>query len=149
MLELARKAGLPLNLLTLEITESTVMADPARARRVMSELHERGIQFTLEDIGTGQASPAHLKDLPINSMKIEKSFVVDFANARNATVVRNAIELAHELGMQVTAEGVEDEATRAELQRLGCDRGQGYLFSKPLPAHSLIEWLRDSPWGYL
>jgi EAL domain-containing protein (putative c-di-GMP-specific phosphodiesterase class I) len=147
ILELAKVASLPLNLLTLEITESTVMAEPARAKRVMNELHDRGVQFTMEDFGTGQSSPTYLKDLPIGKMKIDKSFVMDF-NADNAAIVRDAIELGHELGMQITAEGVEKAATRNALQKLGCDLGQGYLFAKPMPETRLLAWLRKSRWGY-
>lgn len=148
ILELARAAGFPLDQLTLEISEGTVMGDPERAKRVMTDLHDYGIQFTMEDYGTGQRAPSYLKDLPISRMKIDKSFVMDFATPRNATVVREAIELAHQLGMQITAEGIEDEATRAELQRLGCELGQGYLFARPLPEDELLEWFRTSAWGY-
>jgi EAL domain-containing protein (putative c-di-GMP-specific phosphodiesterase class I) len=149
ILELARSAGFPLELLTLEITESTIMADPVRAKRLMNELHDLGIGFTMEDFGTGQASPTYLKDLPISRMKIDKSFVMNFGNVRNAGIVREAIELAHSLDMQITAEGVEDEATSAALQELGCDLAQGYLFSKPLPEDGLLAWLRESRWGCL
>ena len=124
------------------------MGDPARAKRVMTDLHDYGIQFTMEDYGTGQRAPSYLKDLPISRMKIDKSFVMDFATPRNATVVREAIELAHQLGMQITAEGIEDEDTRAQLQQLGCELGQGYLFARPLPEDELLEWFRTSPWGY-
>lgn len=148
ILELAKAAGFPLEQLTLEISEGTVMGDPARAKRVMTDLHDYGIQFTMEDYGTGQRAPSYLKDLPISRMKIDKSFVMDFAAPRNATVVREAIELAHQLGMQITAEGIEDEATRAQLQQLGCELGQGYLFARPLPEDELLEWFRTSPWGY-
>jgi EAL domain-containing protein (putative c-di-GMP-specific phosphodiesterase class I) len=148
ILELASAAGFPLDQLTLEISEGTVMADPARAKRVMSDLHDFGIQFTMEDYGTGQRAPSYLKDLPINKMKIDKSFVMDFATPRNATVVREAIELAHQLGMQVTAEGIEDDATREQLQQLGCEVGQGYLFARPLPEEELLTWFETSPWGY-
>ncbi|MEY4640203.1 MAG: hypothetical protein RLZZ227_197 [Pseudomonadota bacterium] len=146
ILDLAKAAALPLSLLTLEITESTIMAEPARAKRIMSELHERGVQFTMEDFGTGQASPAYLRDLPISKMKIDKSFILDF-NDGNAAIVRSAIELGHSLGMQITAEGVEKAATCTALQKLGCDLGQGYLFAKPLPETKLLAWLRKSRWG--
>jgi EAL domain-containing protein (putative c-di-GMP-specific phosphodiesterase class I) len=147
VLELAKELAVPLDFLTLEITESTIVADPARARRVMTDLHHLGVRFTMEDFGTGQRSPAYLKDLPISRMKIDKSLVMDFGNARNAAIVREAIELAHDHGMQITAEGVEDDATLAELQALGCDLAQGYLFSRPLPEEALLSWLRESRWG--
>lgn len=147
VVELARKAGLPLNLLTLEITESTIMADPARAQRVMSDLHMHGVRFTLEDCGIGQPSPRYLKDLPFSRMKVDKSLVMDFANARNAAIVRDAIALAHSHGMQITAEGVEDEATCAQVQELGCDYAQGYFFSRPLPEADLRAWLKEARWG--
>lgn len=147
ILDLTKAAGFPPEQLTLEISEGTVMADPMRAKRVITDLHDYGIQFTMEDYGTGQRAPSYLKDLPIGKMKIDKSFVMDFATPRNANVVREALELAHQLGMQVTAEGIEDDATRAQLQELGCEVGQGYLFAKPLPEDELLEWFRTSPWG--
>lgn len=147
LLELTRAAGLPLEALTLELSEGSVMADPARAKRVMNDLHDSGIQFTMEDYGLGQRAPSYLKELPISWIKLDKSVVLDFANARHATVVRDTIELAHCLGMKVVAEGIEYEETRAALQELGCDLGQGYLFSRPLPEDELLAWLRTSPWG--
>ncbi|MGP1665323.1 MAG: EAL domain-containing protein, partial [Rhodanobacter sp.] len=147
LLELARELVVPLDFLTLEITESTIVADPARARRVMTDLHHLGVRFTMEDFGVGQRSAAYLKDLPISRMKIDKSLVMDFGNARNAAIVRDAIALAHGHDMKITAEGVEDEATRAALQALGCDLAQGYLFARPMPEAELFAWLRESPWG--
>lgn len=147
LLELAKELAVPLDFLTLELTESTIVSDPARAQRVMTDLHHLGVRFTMEDVGTGQRSPTFPKELPISRMKVDKSLVMDFDNARNAAIVREAIELAHKLGMRITAEGVEDEATLTALQALGCDLAQGYLFSKPLPESALLAWLRDSRWG--
>ena len=139
--------GFPLSRLTLEVTETAIMADPGRAKAALSAFHEAGIHLAMDDFGVGQSSLTYLKDLPITKMKIDKSFVMEFSQPRNAAIVRSAIDLARNLGLGVTAEGVEDESTYRALQVLGCDLGQGRLFSRPLAADSLMAWLRESPWG--
>jgi len=147
-LELVRTSGFPTDRLIMEITESAIMADPQRAKAVLDELSRAGIRLSMDDFGIGQSSLSYLKDLPISRMKIDKSFVMEFAQPRNAAIVRAAIELAHNLGLAVTAEGVEDEPTMQELRKLGCDLAQGYFFCKPVPMEMLMDWLRQSRWKY-
>jgi EAL domain-containing protein (putative c-di-GMP-specific phosphodiesterase class I) len=101
----------------------------------------------MDDFGIGQSSLTYLKDLPISKMKIDKSFVIGFEEPRNVAIVRSAIDLARNMNLQVTAEGIEDEATYEALRELGCDLGQGYFFSKPLPPEALGDWLKSSRWA--
>lgn len=147
LLTLVDAVGFPLSRLTLEITETAIMADPGRAKSVLRELHAAGIHLSMDDFGIGQSSLTYLKDLPITKMKIDKSFVMAFDEPRNACIVRSAIDLARNMGLSVTAEGIETEATYHALRDLGCDVGQGYLFSKPLGVDPLKTWLRESHWG--
>lgn len=147
LLRLVDSVGFPLSRLTLEITETAIMADPARAKAVLGQLHDAGIHLSMDDFGIGQSSLTYLKDLPITKMKIDKSFVIGFEQPRNVCIVRSAIDLARNMGLNVTAEGIEDEATYHALRELGCDLGQGYFFSKPLAPEPLTTWLRESRWG--
>ncbi|MBI2969408.1 MAG: bifunctional diguanylate cyclase/phosphodiesterase, partial [Gammaproteobacteria bacterium] len=146
ILNMARNLRFPLDRLILEITESAIMVDPARAKAVLAQLNDAGISISIDDFGIGQSSLNYLKDLPVRRMKIDKSFVMGYKQKRNAAIVRSAIELGHNLGLTVTAEGVEDEETFESLRGLGCDFAQGYYFSKPLPVDELTIWLRESPW---
>ena len=130
--------GLPASALRLEITESTVMADPQRAGVVLAALHDLGIGLTLDDFGTGYSSLAYLRELPVDEMKIDKSFVLDLLDSRENHVILDATtRLARGLELHVVAEGVEDEATFRELGSLGCDSVQGFLIARPLPAAEL------------
>jgi diguanylate cyclase (GGDEF)-like protein/PAS domain S-box-containing protein len=147
LLRLVEGVGFPLSRLTLEITETAIMADPVRAKLVLGELHEAGIHLSMDDFGIGQSSLTYLKDLPVTKMKIDKSFIMGFQQPRNACIVRSAIDLARNMGLNVTAEGIEDEATYYALRDLGCDLAQGYFFCKPLGVEPLTTWLRESPWG--
>jgi diguanylate cyclase (GGDEF)-like protein/PAS domain S-box-containing protein len=147
MLAFVGKIGFPLSNLTLEITETAIMADPVRAKAVLTELHRAGIHISMDDFGIGQSSLSYLKELPITKMKIDKSFVMDFTRPRNVAVVRSAIDLARNMGLQATTEGVESEATYLGLRDLGCEIGQGYFFSKPQAVLGLERWLHESPWG--
>jgi len=140
-------AGIDPARLTLEITESAIIADPERAQAALVALDHAGIAFSMDDFGVGQSSLTYLRDLPFSRMKIDKGFLIGFAQARNAAIVRAAIEIGHSLDLQVTAEGVEDEATWQALQGLGCEIGQGYLFSKPLPPDRLQQWFQESRWA--
>ena len=127
--------GLPASSLRLEITESTVMADPQRAGVVLAALKDLGIGLTLDDFGTGYSSLAYLRELPVDEMKIDKSFVFDLTNSRENRVILDATtRLARGLELHVVAEGVEDEATLHELGLLGCHSAQGFLIARPLPA---------------
>lgn len=147
LLQLVGSVGFPLSRLTLEVTETAIMTDPVRAKAVLSELHDAGIHLSMDDFGIGQSSLTYLKELPITKMKIDKSFVMDFEQPRNVAVVRSAIDLARNMGLQVTAEGVEQEATFLALKDFGCELAQGYFFSKALPVDGLKRWLGESPWG--
>lgn len=147
LLNLLEKSGFPLGDLTLEITETAIMADPVRAKKVLTELREAGIHLSMDDFGIGQSSLSYLKELPISKMKIDKSFVMDFDRLRNVAVVRSAIDLARNMDLQVTAEGIETEAVYLALRDLDCDVGQGYYFSRPLAPAALLTWLRDSAFG--
>ena len=136
---------LPPDALELEITESSIMADPRRAMDVTARLRAMGVGLVVDDFGTGYSSLAHLKQLPVQAIKIDRSFVIDMeTNENDATIVRSAIDLAKNLGLIVVAEGVENEATWARLSALGCDLVQGHYLSRPLPPDQLDAWLASS-----
>jgi diguanylate cyclase (GGDEF)-like protein len=134
--------------LTLEITESTAMADPARAGVILRRLDEIGVGLSIDDFGTGHSSLAYLRRLPVKELKIDRSFVANMlADPGDAMIVRSTIDLGHNLGLRVVAEGVADDATLRLLAEHGCDLAQGYGVSRPLPAPGLLEWLRDRRTG--
>ncbi len=147
---LLQASGIAASRLTLEITESTLMDEPERALAVLIDLRVLGVSIALDDFGTGYSSLAYLKRLPINEIKIDKTFVSDLGpdgDPTNIAIVRAVIAVAHPLGCQVVAEGVESEETWALLRELGCDLAQGYSISRPLSAAALEQWARTSPWG--
>jgi len=130
--------------LQLEITEEFLMADRARARAILTRLRRSGVQISVDDFGTGYSSLSYLRDLPIDELKLDHSFIIPMADdERTATLVASTIALAHSLGLRMVAEGVETDVTYTHLARLGCDQAQGYLMSRPLPAAELDEWLRN------
>lgn len=136
--------GLASTRLILEVTESAIVRDVARAIEQLERLRALGVRVAVDDFGTGQSSLAQLQRLPTDELKIDKSFVLGLtAGGADAEIVRLAVELGHRLGLQVIAEGVETVAGLAVLRSLGCDIGQGYLFSRPLSSASLIEWTRS------
>jgi diguanylate cyclase (GGDEF)-like protein/PAS domain S-box-containing protein len=142
--DLLVKAGVEPGLLELELTESTLMADPRRAIEVLTQLRRLGVQVAIDDFGTGYSSLALLKSLPVDTVKIDRSFVRDVAtDESDLAIVRATISLAHSLGLRVVAEGVEDLAACRVLAQLGCDEAQGYYFSRPLPLPDLDVWLAD------
>ncbi len=127
--------------LELEVTESAIMADPERARQVLGRLSDLGVTLSIDDFGAGYTSLAHLKNLPVHQLKIDRSFVGSMTRDRSdALIVRSVVELGHNLGLTTIAEGVEDRETSERLLELGCDVGQGYLYSRPLPAEQLVAW---------
>jgi diguanylate cyclase (GGDEF)-like protein len=129
--------------LVLEVTESAVMADPALALEVLSRLHALGVGLALDDFGTGYSSMAYLKALPVDELKVDRSFVGQMAtSSSDAVIVRSTIDLGHNLGLHVVAEGVENQATWEELAALGCDTAQGYHLGRPMPAAELERWLQ-------
>ncbi|MDQ1711230.1 MAG: hypothetical protein QOE45_680 [Frankiaceae bacterium] len=134
--------------LTLELTESSIVSDPARASELLSALSARGVRVSVDDFGTGYSSLSHLARLPVSEVKVDKSFVQRMrTDARDAAIVRSVVRLADELDMSVVAEGVEDEETAEELRRVGCDLLQGYHYSRPVPLAALLVWLaaRQAP----
>jgi diguanylate cyclase (GGDEF)-like protein len=140
---LLQSTGVPPDALTLEVTETAVMADPARALRVLEALHAAGIALSIDDFGTGYSSVAYLKRLPVDEVKIDRSFVQNLSrDADQAVIVRSIIELAHRLGLSVVAEGVEDAQALKLLGRWGCDAAQGFFMSGPLAGEPLADWLR-------
>jgi EAL domain-containing protein (putative c-di-GMP-specific phosphodiesterase class I) len=128
-------AGLPPHLLRLELTENSVMTEPERAVAALRELHDRGIKVSIDDFGTGFSSLAQLKRLPVDELKIDRTFIMGLTHdSEDAVLVRSAIDLAHNLGLSVVAEGVEHGAALEQLRRFGCDYAQGFGLSKPVPA---------------
>ena len=128
-------ARLPAESITLEVTESAAMKDNAMAVAALNAWRALGVQVSIDDYGTGQSSLAYLQALPATELKIDKSFVTDIAaNPRNAIMVRSTIALAHELGMKVVAEGIEEAECLARLAEMGCDTGQGWHIGRPMPA---------------
>jgi diguanylate cyclase (GGDEF)-like protein len=137
--------ALPAHLLELEITESAIMTDPIRARRLLTELAEIGVRISIDDFGTGYSSLAYLKDLPVSQLKIDQSFVLHMHDdANDAIIVRSVVDLGHNLGLQTVAEGVEDGDTWDQLAQLGCDSAQGYFLARPMPPEAVFPWLEDS-----
>jgi len=137
-----RARGLPARSLQLEITEEFLMTDRDRARAILSQLREHGVQIAVDDFGTGYSSLSYLRDLPIDELKLDRSFVFPMADdARAAALVASTIALAHSLGLRMVAEGVENQIALTELTRYGCDQAQGYFLSRPVPAAELDHWL--------
>jgi diguanylate cyclase (GGDEF)-like protein len=138
------RAGVPAKLLCIEITESTIMADPERAIGILRELRAMGVRLSVDDFGTGYSSMSYLKILPVDELKVDRSFVRDMTREVNDTIlVQSAIDLGHNLGLAVVAEGVEDADTLGALKTLGADIIQGYLLGRPMPEDLLRQWLTD------
>ncbi|MFD4676421.1 putative bifunctional diguanylate cyclase/phosphodiesterase [Lentzea sp. NPDC058450] len=133
----------PADVLTLEITESAIIADPHRASDVLTRLRDLGVRLSIDDFGTGYSSIAYLRSMPVHEMKIDRSFTTNMrSDASSGAITRSLLGLAHNLELEVVAEGVEDEETWSVLAALGCDIVQGYCLSKPLPAGEFAEWLQ-------
>jgi diguanylate cyclase (GGDEF)-like protein/PAS domain S-box-containing protein len=130
--------------LVLEITETELMDDPLYAMEVLGKLKALGAATSIDDFGTGYSSLAYLKNLPIDELKIDRSFVGTMvSDESDLTIVRSIIDLSHNLGLDVVAEGVEDASTLEQLAQMGCDRAQGYFLSRPMPAEQVLAWVRD------
>jgi diguanylate cyclase (GGDEF)-like protein len=135
--------GLPAERLELEITETTIMSDPARTLAVLARLRELGLGIAIDDFGIGHSSLAYLKRLPVNELKIDRTFVMNMATSENDhVIVRSTIELAKNLGLRVVAEGVETLAVWQQLRELGCDQAQGYFLSRPVVESALLRLAR-------
>ena len=131
--------------LTLELTETTVMADPVRSMETLSRLDSMGVGLSIDDFGTGYSSLAYLKRLPVHELKIDKSFVMNMAADDNdAVIVRSTIDLGQNLGLRVVAEGVETAEVWGRLAAMRCDVGQGYYLSRPIPAEEATRWIAES-----
>jgi diguanylate cyclase (GGDEF)-like protein len=126
----------------LEITESAIMEDPVRAQQTLERLYAMGVDLSIDDFGTGYSSLAYLKRMPVDELKIDKSFVLNMeADIGDTKIVRSTIDLGHNMGLRVVAEGIESEAVWRLLDALGCDEGQGYFMSRPIPGDKLVEWI--------
>jgi diguanylate cyclase (GGDEF)-like protein/PAS domain S-box-containing protein len=140
--ELLQVTRTPANLLVLEITESTLMADPNRTLAILERLRAMNVRVAIDDFGTGHSSLTYLKRLLVDELKIDRSFVKDIVtDATDRIIVRSTIDLAHGLGLRVVAEGVEDAITQALLADLGCDEAQGFHIGRPLRGYDLTHWL--------
>ena len=136
---LLRSTTVPPHLLTLELTESTMMAEPERTAVVLERLHNLGVQLSIDDFGTGYSSLSYLKRLPVDEMKIDKSFVCTMGtDDSDDVIVRSTVDLGHNLGLRVVAEGVEDQRTWERLAALGCDYAQGFWMSRPVTADEIV-----------
>lgn len=136
--EILRRYRIEPSRLTIEVTESATMRDPAKAIRVLEALRETGAAISIDDFGTGNASIDYLARLPADEIKIDRTFVTNICDdARADAIVRSTIDLARHLGLKIVAEGIETAAALEHLTMLGCNVGQGYLISKPLPGPEL------------
>lgn len=143
----ARIWGINPSCLVLEVTEGSMMTDPKKSMDILNELHKHGFSISIDDFGTGYSSLAYLKNLPANEIKIDKTFVINMANdKRDASIVKAAVDLAHNFGLKVIAEGIEDERTLDLLSAMGCDCGQGFYMAKPMPYDDFIVWMKNSTW---
>jgi diguanylate cyclase (GGDEF)-like protein len=130
--------------LSLEVTESAIMVDAAHAQSMLQFFKDIGLRLSIDDFGTGYSSLSYLKKLPVDELKIDRSFVIHMATDRDdATIVRSTIDLGHNMGLKVVAEGVENEAAWEMLKAWGCDLAQGYYVSAPVPPDELVEWLEN------
>ena len=137
-----RAAQIPAECVTLEVTETAAMKDSEAAIAALASWRALGLAISIDDYGTGQSSLAYLQTLPATELKIDKSFISTLAaEPRNAIMVRSTIAMAHELGMKVVAEGIEDETCLALLAEMGCDTGQGWHIAKPMPADAMTDFL--------
>ncbi|MHB1173556.1 MAG: putative bifunctional diguanylate cyclase/phosphodiesterase [Sulfuriferula sp.] len=146
--KLLKEFTVPPARLELDVAETALMSEPVRAMDCIKKLSALGLQIAIDDFGTGYASLSYLKEMLVAKIKIDKSFVKNMVvNHNDAVIVRSTVELGHNLGLKVVAEGVESQAVWDSLKALGCDDAQGYHMGRPLPADEFSEWLRQSPWG--
>ncbi len=145
--EALRETGAAPEQLTLEVTESAIVLDPKRAEETLAALNHMGIKISIDDFGTGYTSLASIKHLSVSEIKIDKSFVLGMlANNSDAMIVRSVIDLGHNLGLRVVAEGVETREIYDALAALGCDEAQGYFISRPQTCETLKSWFPTAPW---
>ena len=149
MAEALSKHQMPANRLQLEVTESAVMADVGRAAEVLGGLAQTGVGIAIDDFGTGYSSLNLLRQLPVAELKIDGSFVRGMVGdgGEDTAIVRSTSDMAHNLGISVVAEGVEDQWTLDVLSTFGCDHAQGYFIARPMPAGDLVNWLGEARWS--
>jgi diguanylate cyclase (GGDEF)-like protein/PAS domain S-box-containing protein len=137
-----KESGIPPRQIELEITESAMLVDPERARRIVKELHALGLLISIDDYGSGFSSLGYLRDLRVHALKLDKSFVVELeTRQQNRVIVESTVQMAHALGLQVVAEGVETREVKDYLEAVGYDLGQGYWFARPMPADECCNWV--------
>src|SRR5262249_52752176 len=129
------------NALAVEITENILMTDPARSMDCLKRLHDMGVRLVIDDFGTGYSSLSYLRRLPVDELKIDRSFVSGLDTGLDDVIVRSTIDLAHNLGLTVVAEGVDCEDVQAQLLAMGCDAVQGSYISEPRGAAAMAEWM--------
>ena len=135
--------GVDPSLLTLEITESSLLIDAPRTRATIDELHAVGLRLAVDDFGTGYSSLSYLRRLPVHELKIDQSFVIGMlTDPQDEVIVKSTVDLGHNLGLRVVAEGVETRQVLDRLREMGCDIAQGYGISEPLAAADLPDWVR-------
>ncbi len=134
--------------LTLEITESAMMEDPRKSLKILTSLRSEGINISIDDFGTGYSSLSYLKRLPVNELKIDKSFVLNMMQDEgDAKIVKSVIDLAHNFDLAVVAEGIENQESLDQLAEMGCNFAQGFYIARPMPFEDLKKWLSSSSWG--
>ena len=135
---------MPLDRLTVEVTENALMVDRERSHRVLTELREMGVRISIDDFGTGYSSLSYLKQVPADELKIDKSFVMNMlADEADARIVAQVVALGHSFGLEVVAEGVESPEVAAKLADMGCDFAQGFHYAKPLPPQDFPGWVQE------
>jgi diguanylate cyclase (GGDEF)-like protein len=139
------KYGTDASSLVLEITENVIMSDRDQSRQCLKELHDMGVRIAVDDFGTGYSSLSYLRQLPVDELKIDRSFIIGMAGGEDDALVRGIIDLAHNLRLRVVAEGVETEEVRDRLRALGCDAAQGFFIHRPAPAAEIDNWISKSP----
>ncbi|THB69157.1 MAG: EAL domain-containing protein [Gammaproteobacteria bacterium] len=147
LIDLITEHNVPPELLVLEITESAMMEDRDHATKVLNDLDDKGFRISIDDYGTGYSSLAYIRQLPIKEIKIDRSFVMDMIEQKDdMMIVHTTIEMSHNLGLEVVAEGVENQESLEELKKMGCDVAQGYHLSRPVPVADLLEWIKEAEW---
>jgi len=132
----------------LEVTESAMIQDPEQGLQILRHLDALGVRISIDDFGTGYSSLAYLKSLPVQELKIDKSFVMNLSKSPdNEKIVRTIIDLGHNFDLKIVAEGVEDRETYRRLVELGCDQAQGYHMARSMPVEDMKTWMSESPWG--
>jgi EAL domain-containing protein (putative c-di-GMP-specific phosphodiesterase class I) len=141
LLDIVKQHRLTPGHVTLEVTESAIMRNVHKSLSVVSCIHELGFRIAVDDFGTGQSALAQLKRLPLDELKIDKSFVTSMQEPKDEAIVRATIDLAHQLGLSVVAEGIETPAVLDRLAAFGCEYAQGYQIAKPLSPEDFIAWV--------